>query len=576
METLEVSMPNKVQTGEKPENGIKGLKHWKNDLFAGLLVAMISTPFSIGIAIASGADPICGLTSAIVAGFVLPFIGGSFVTISGPAAGLAPALYLGMLTLGHGNLKAGYPLLLVVIFAAGILQIILSAFKLAKFSAIFPAPVVQGMLTAIGIMIIAKQFPMFIGHPYHAHEFWGIIFETPSEFLQMNTTVFLLGTLTLTLIILMSFFGKNTKLFKVIPPQIIAVLLSTMIAVQLKLDPKYLIHIPDNPLKHGITFPHFSGMFADHTLWMNALIIMITLTLIDGIESLATINAIDKIDPFRRKSNPNKTLFAMGVSNICSSLVGGLTIIPGGVKSTTSISAGGRTQWANFYNAMFLLTFLLVFRHWINLMPQTVLSAVLIYTGYKLCKPNVWIRMAKIGVDQFIVFIFTVFLTLSTDLLWGIIGGVTLKLMLNSWFLWSIEQRICKLNHLYKEDPKKESFFQIVLNMFKSPVEKKEIRDDSLNIYFNKPLVCFNALQVSNELSQIPKEIKNIYLHLTNGVKLIDHTSCEHLQNFVKDTNMSGNFKVAIIGIQNMKMVSMHEGCTRLMQLTESSMSETG
>lgn len=575
MKTLEVAI-NKAQTNEKPENGLKGLKHWKNDFFAGLLVAMVSTPFSIGIAIASGADPICGLTSAIVAGFVLPFIGGSFVTISGPAAGLAPALYLGMLTLGHGNLKTGYPLLLVVIFTAGILQIILSAFKLAKFSAIFPAPVVQGMLTAIGIMIIAKQFPTFIGHPYHAHEFWGIIFETPSEFAQMNSSVFLLGGLTLLLIGLMSFFGKNIKLFKVVPPQIIAVLLGTLVGIQLNLDPKYLIHIPDNPLEHGITFPHFSGMFSDHTLWVDALIIIITLTLIDGIESLATINAIDKIDPFRRKSDPNKTLFAMGVSNICSSLVGGLTIIPGGVKSTANISAGGRTQWANFYNAMFLLIFLLVLRHWINLMPLTVLSAVLIYTGYKLCKPTVWTKIAKVGTDQFIVFIFTVFLTLSTDLLWGIIGGIILKLILNSWFLWSIEQKICKLNSMYKKDKSKESFFQITLNMFKNPIEKKELKDDTLNVYFNKPLVCFNALQVSNELSQIPKEIKKINLHLTNGVKLVDHTSCEHLLSFVKDTNMDGHASVEIIGIQNMKMVSKYEGCTRLMQITESSMSETG
>ena len=114
---------------EKPRNGIKGLKHWKSDMLAGLLVALISTPFSIGIAIASGAPAITGITSAIVAGFVLPFLGGSYVTISGPAAGLAPTLYAAMLVLGAGNTALGYPLLLPLIAATGAIQIILSKFR---------------------------------------------------------------------------------------------------------------------------------------------------------------------------------------------------------------------------------------------------------------------------------------------------------------------------------------------------------------------------------------------------------------------------------------------------------------
>src|ERR1700739_453152 len=89
---------------EKPRNGLAGLKHWPYDLRSGFTVAMISLPFSMGIAITSGAPPICGIMSAILAGFVLPFLGGSYVTISGPAAGLAPALFAGMIALGHDRL----------------------------------------------------------------------------------------------------------------------------------------------------------------------------------------------------------------------------------------------------------------------------------------------------------------------------------------------------------------------------------------------------------------------------------------------------------------------------------------
>ena len=145
---------------EKPRNGIAGLKHWRFDLFAGLQVALVSLPLSLGIAIASGAPPVTGLVSAIIAGLIFPFLGGAYVTISGPAAGLAPALLAGMLMLGGGDLAAGYPLLLVAICLTGALQVLLSFMKAGRLVALFlPVTVVEAMLAAIGLMIIIKQVP---------------------------------------------------------------------------------------------------------------------------------------------------------------------------------------------------------------------------------------------------------------------------------------------------------------------------------------------------------------------------------------------------------------------------------
>src|SRR5207237_671760 len=118
--------------------------------------------------------------------------GGSYVTISGPAAGLAPALFAGMMLLGRGELASGYPLLLGAICLTGVVQIILAKFKLARFSAIFPASVVEGMLASIGLLIIAKQLPLIFGTKFAAHEFWGIVRETPSQFLRMDPKVFCL------------------------------------------------------------------------------------------------------------------------------------------------------------------------------------------------------------------------------------------------------------------------------------------------------------------------------------------------------------------------------------------------
>jgi carbonic anhydrase len=158
---------------EKPQNGIAGLKHWRHDLVAGLVVSMVSVPFSLGIAVASGAPPICGLISAIIAGLILPFLGGSYVTISGPAAGLAPALFAAMMLLGRGNQEVGYPLLLGAICLTGLVQVVLARFKLARFAAVFPAAVVEGMLAAIGLLIIAKQLPLILGTKFQEHDFWA-------------------------------------------------------------------------------------------------------------------------------------------------------------------------------------------------------------------------------------------------------------------------------------------------------------------------------------------------------------------------------------------------------------------
>src|SRR5262249_41881620 len=141
-----------------------GLKHWRYDLRSGLMVAMISLPFSMGIAMTSGAPPVCGIVSAIIAGFILPMMGGSYVTISGPAAGLAPAIFAGIMTLGTAYLgteasqaevlQAGYPLVLVAICIAGLLQVVLARLKIARLCAILPAAAIEGMLAAIGLMII--------------------------------------------------------------------------------------------------------------------------------------------------------------------------------------------------------------------------------------------------------------------------------------------------------------------------------------------------------------------------------------------------------------------------------------
>jgi len=552
-----VGQPTTV-TLEKPQNGIKGLKHFRHDILAGLVVSLISLPFSLGIAVASGAPPITGIISAIIAGFVLPFLGGSYVTVSGPAAGLAPILLASMMVLGHGDTAKGYPLLLVAICFAGCVQLVLARFKFARLCAMFPAAVVEGMLCSIGLLIIVKQFPALMGVKFHAHEFYQYVTEVPSHIAEMKPTVFLIGIASLALMFALS--AGKAKWLKVVPPQVIAVVVGSGLGLLFGLKGDALINIPPNPLS-GIHLPHFQEVWSDMSLWPAIVTTVVTLTLIDGIESLATVMAIDKIDPFHRKSNPDRTLSAMGISNLVSSLAGGLTIIPGGVKSTACIMSGGRTQWANFYNACFLLVYLLLARPIINLMPYGVLAAMLIFTGYKLCRPKVWKHVAHIGWEQLAVFTITVVATLSTDLLWGIVTGIVAKLAFTLW-VHSTTPQPAVLAGANGHAAASRGWLSRLTQAFRSPVAHSESIDDEHHVYFGGPLVSFNLMHVTHELSQAAKA-KKIYLHVTDQVTVVDHTSCESLMHFAEECHRSGTAQVELLGLDAMTPRSDFPSCMR-------------
>ncbi|MBI1314981.1 SulP family inorganic anion transporter [bacterium] len=552
---------------EKPQNGLAGLKHWRHDLRSGLMVAMISLPFSMGIAITSGAPPICGIMSAIIAGFLLPMLGGSYVTISGPAAGLAPALFGGMIMLATAYLgkdapqaellEVGYPLVLVAISIAGALQIVLARLKVARLCAIFPAAAIEGMLAAIGLIIIVKQFPLLLGQNFEAHEFWEILKETPSKLRTMNVPVFATGFTCVALLFTLSAFSG--KLFKVMPPPVWVFFLGTLTShLFLDIDREHLINIPENPLRHGFVLPHFDRVFTTPQTWLPLTYVVVVLLLIDGTESLATIMAVDKLDPYKRRSDPDRTLQAMGGCNVASSLMGGLTVIPGIVKSTANIIGGGRTQWANFYNACFLLIFLLFARKLINLVPLAVLASILVFIGFKLCRPKVWRHIADIGSEQFTVFAITVLVTVSTDLLIGIAAGVASKAVLNLWYLGLAYRLNGTTNRESRPGP-----LTRIGRLFRNPVGHRELSAGVYNLYLERPLVCFNLFHVIRELQELPGETKSVRLHFGPSVALVDHTTVETLFHYVHDYS-SKDLKIDLVNWERFRPLSDHPSAIQL------------
>lgn len=547
---------------EIPQNGLQGLKHWRYDVLAGMQVALVSLPLSLGIAIASGAPAVTGLISAIIAGLVFPFLGGAYVTISGPAAGLAPALLSGMLLLGGGDLAAGYPLLLVAICLTGLVQVVLAYMKMGRYAIFLPVTVVEAMLAAIGLIIIIKQIPPLMGAMLPpAKSMLMTIGKLPQAVMNIDWSVFFIGGVSLFLMFYLN--RSRHQWLRKIPAPLTVTILGIGLGLMFNLDPKYLIQMPDNILEGGITLPAFGEVFSRSELWWGVLTVVITLTLIDGVESLATIKAVDKIDPFQRKSDPNVTLRAMGVSNSLSSIFGGLTIIPGGIKSRANIDAGGRTLWANFYNAMFLLIFLFLATDVIAMVPLAAIAAILIYVGWKLCEYKVFTKTYAIGRDQFIIFVFTVLAILATDLLSGILLGVTAEVLM-LLFLLAPSLRYVLTGRL--------TFAQSIgllwanlKSLFSSPIIKLKTLERNGKPHYEitlSSLVCFNLLPLDKLLANLPDQA-GVTLNINESGRIIDHTAMEYLHQFEEECVRDGRV-FELHGLENFFPFTNHSLAARM------------
>jgi MFS superfamily sulfate permease-like transporter len=546
--------------GEKPENGLRGLKHWKHDLLAGLQVSLVSLPLSLGVAIASGAPPVTGILSSVIAGLVYPFIGGAYVTISGPAAGLAPALLRGILVLGGGNMESGYPLLLVAICLAGIIQLVLAWLRAGRLAIFFPQTVAEAMLAAIGLIIIVKQIPPLLGvlDPPKKTVLQSLR-ALPGQVAQLDPAILLIGAVSTFLIFFLNRTGK--RWLKIVPPPLSVVAVGGAMGAGLGIGPDHLIRIPDTMVE-SLRLPAFGEILARPDLWWAVATIVATLTLIDGIESLATIQAVDRIDPWQRKSDPNRTLGAMGLSNLVSSLVGGLTIIPGGLKSRLNVDAGGRTLWSNFANAVFLLLYFFLLSPLLNRIPLATLAGILVFIGWRLCEPLVFLRAVSTGQDQFLIFIATVAAILSTDLLAGIVIGFLLYVLMLVMLLPPSIKDLLTGQLKYAEFGRllRENF----LDLFRTPVlgtnvvETESGRQYELHL---SSLFNTNLLKLENALRKVPADAGVAFVLSRTG-KMICHTSMEYLRHYQEQAVEQGR-KCEIRGLDHYHPFSDHPNAAR-------------
>ena len=249
----------------------------------------------------------------------------------------------------------------------------------------------------------------------------------------------------------------------------------------------------------------------------------------------------------------------MGGCNLASSVVGGLTIIPGIVKSTANIIGGGRTLWANFFNAIMLLVFLFLARPLINQVPLAVLAAILIFIGWKLCGPKVWKHTAAIGIEQLAVFLVTLIVTVSSDLLIGIGVGVLLKLLMDLSLI-GLANRLCGSGN----GNKKRGVFARFVDVFRNPTTRKEHEEDGVyNAYVERPLHCFNLFHLIRELQQVPKDVTTLRLHFSPLANVIDHTAVETMLHYLEEYKLNG-VKVELEGWGDFVPLSDHHTAIRM------------
>lgn len=528
-------------------------KHIKSDLPAGLVVFLVALPLCLGIAIASGATPFSGLIAGIIGGLVVGALSNSPLSVSGPAAGLA-TLVAGAIT-AIGGLQ-NYNLFLCAVVLAGLIQIALGALKLGGIANYIPGSVIKGMLTSIGILIIAKQIPHAFGRdtddqghvtelfPYGNEDWHELLI--PLQKIEVGVAV-----ISVVSILIMILWDKSSfkKKIPFIPSALVAVVAAVVInqiwvATGSKLQILETSHLVNLPVAKSpqeffgfFTLPDFSG-FTNGTVIMYGFII----ALIASLETLLSIEAIDNLDPQRRVTNTNRELFAQGVGNSLSGLIGGLPITSVIVRSSANVNAGGKTKLSTIFHASLLLVSVILIPVLLNKIPLASLAAILILTGWKLAKPAVFKGFWKAGKYQFIPFIVTVIVIIAIDLFKvmpvlsgkGLIIGVFAGIIAAAGAI--LHGNLKNSYYFHSEKHKQGDTITVRLSEEVSFLNKAAIRqtldhmpeDSSVVIdASNTKYIDYDVLELIKEFRDIKAPLKNITLELKGfkEVYKIENTS---------------------------------------------------
>ena len=411
-------------------------KHFKKDLPASIVVFFVALPLCLGIALASGAPLFSGLIAGMVGGIIVGSLSGSSLGVSGPAAGLAVIVLGAIASLGS------FENFLLAVVLGGAIQIVLGFARAGIIAYYFPSSVIKGMLAGIGITIILQQIPYAFGFDKAAVAAAGGLFSNFGNVFDFVTPGALLITVLSLAILLLwdKVLAPKSKIFKVVPGPVVAVVAGVLIqmastgtALGVPAAQLVKVPVPDSAASFfgQFSFPNFA-MITNPEIW----VVAVTLAIVASLETLLSVEAIDKLDPLKRVTPTNRELFAQGAGNMVSGLIGGLPVTQVIVRSSANVQSGGRTKMSAIMHGLFILLSIIVIPKLLNLIPLAVLAAVLLLVGFKLAKPALFLGMSTLGKSQFLPFLITVLGVVFTDLLTGIGLGLLIGvsvILINSY-----------------------------------------------------------------------------------------------------------------------------------------------
>lgn len=507
------------------------------DLPAGVVVFLVALPLCLGIALASGAPLFAGVITGIIGGIAVSIVSGSPLSVSGPAAGLTVIVAAAIQGLGS------YEVFLVAVVLAGFIQVALGYLRAGIIGDYVPTSVIKGMLSAIGIVIMLKQIPHALGKDGDYEGDMGF-FQTDKE----NTFTEILGAVTnynleAIIICAMSFvvlfiwqqqFIQRIKFCSYIPGALLVVILGIVINENfrsfggdfyLKAEDGHLVNLPVATSFTGFfqffTLPDFSAAITNKQVYSTA----ITLAIVASLETLLSLEAVDKLDPFRRISPTSRELKAQGMGNVIAGLLGGLPMTAVIVRSSANVYAGGRTRGSAIFHGVLLLICVALIPVLLNKIPLASLAVVLIVVGYKLASIKIFKQMYKSGIEQFIPFIVTVVAIVFTDLLVGILIGCAVGLFF-----------VIKTNH----------YFAVTL-----------VHDGQYYLMrFNKDMSFVNKSELKEKLLQIPDDT----------TVLVDATRCRFVDadiyDVVHDFMRSSEYRGITVELKNFESKEIHYSST--------------
>jgi MFS superfamily sulfate permease-like transporter len=467
----------------------------RHDLPAGVAVFLIAIPLCLGIALACGAPLYSGILGGIIGGMIVTLISKAPLAVSGPAAGLTTVVSAAIISFGD------YRSFLLCVIVAGIFQIVLGLLRLGVVAYYFPSAVIKGMLAAIGIILITKQIPIALGYDqpsFWSSGLWGMFSNknVTSGWKNFNLHVSrdaIIITLCSLAAMVWAQQTKSRKL-KMLPAPLIAVLAGVIVNLifnqftsAFSLKATQLVHIPSNIFR-DLQFADVSKLFSSVAIWKTGVVIGLLATL----ESLLCVEAIDKLDKENRITPVNRELIAQGSGNVLCGLLGAIPITAVIVRGAANVDAGARSKLSAFTHGLMLLLSVLLFPFALNFIPYASLAAILLITGYNLTKPKLYRNMWSLGLKQFLPFIFTIVVILSTDLLFG----VSIGLLISMYF--------------------------IIQNNFKAEYKIQKSKSLDVGVYYiklNTNVTFLNKVKLRESLDQIP----------TYSVLTIDGSECNFI-----------------------------------------------